>query len=205
LCNGSRLLKGFLHEEFLEKGAMVILALLLMGLVFAQSPIIRLGVPVDFGGVITLSDSSGSISSNPNTGYGVSAEVLYPVLSWLQVGGGLDVELPRSEGANYVDSFNFTSIYGTARALYTVGGVSPYAITRLGYGFPGGFNPTWTSTGGLDFFIGAGVDFPMFESISLFLEGGIALNSAGATKAGWLPETVVYSRFQARAGVSFSI
>lgn len=186
------------------------IALAAIPLAFADSnPLtIRAIVPIDFGAAqySDLSVNSGWFGTN--TGIGIGAEGMYDVFGGLNVGAGAQYLFNREMSDNTDATFGYVPLYGLIAYKLDLGLVSPYAISRIGYGFAVA-NDTYENgaslTGGFYFTIGGGatVNIPN-TPVGVFAEGNYALDDSTWSNNG-TDVHLAYGRFDLSAGLSVSL
>ena len=204
----------------------VVLALLLPTVVFANPFELRvrasgqvfgnLDDKIGVSGVPTFTFNGAYLDIGVNGGAGVAAEGLYSILPYLQIGVGVEYQVPRSminpyPGVSNPGTFQFLPIYGIVKVpLDFPLPVRPYFVGRAGYNFvwgdsnfipPGGS----LSTGGFYYALGGGIEFPI-GNWSVFAEATytgdnctLSVNSPPFTSG-----NSFYSYLNASLGVSYS-
>jgi hypothetical protein len=184
----------------------ILCCILLVGIMLLaqEKPILRLGIHYDFAG--TQYFFGGSDSSEVSTGYAGSIEVLKPINSSIQVGGGVEAETLKNRIGTPV-YFGFESIYLILKVYPPTDIKSLYLITHLGIDTEYDSISYGVSFGNFVLFEGMGADIYVSKNISMFEEIGYAINCGEPLMLLNLSppqyEFAIYSRFQARAGLSF--
>jgi len=93
---------------------------------------LKLGV--DFDGDHEVSGYGLSGTEQVDTGVSFSGELFTKIGYNLDLGGGITVQIPRSQ-ENFEGDFYFIPIYGAIRTRFETGNVAPYFIGQLGYNF----------------------------------------------------------------------
>jgi len=93
---------------------------------------VKLGV--DFDGDHDVSGYGFSGTEEVDTGVSFSAELFTKIGYNLDLGGGITVQIPRSQ-KDFEGDFYFIPVYGAIRARFESGNVAPYFIGQLGYNF----------------------------------------------------------------------
>jgi hypothetical protein len=91
-------------------------------------------IGIDFEGDHEVSGYGLSGTEDVETGVSFSAELFAKIGYNLDLGGGITVQVPRSQ-KDFEGDFYFIPIYGAIRARFEAGNVTPYFIGQAGYNF----------------------------------------------------------------------
>ena len=138
---------------------------------------------------------SDSTESDTDTGWSAAVEYYYPVIKFLQIGGGAEYQFPRS-GKDITGKFNFVPVYGAVRVVVPIPPVKPYAVGRIGYSFLFGdddFKGGKDLKGGITYGFGAGVILFKF----VLVEGQYSVNQGAVGSTDFS-----YSKISVSAGLN---
>lgn len=93
---------------------------------------LKLGI--DFEGDHEVSGYGLSGTGDVDTGVSLSGELFAKVSNNLDIGGGITVQIPRSQ-KDFEGDFYFIPLYGAIRARFETGNVAPYIIGQVGYNY----------------------------------------------------------------------
>ncbi len=124
-----------------------------------------------------------SVTEDVEIGFSFGADLLYALHDYFEFGIGIEYQISRSQ-VKYQGDFNFAPLYGVIRIPFSLKYVTPYLLSRIGYGFFfGDVNYTGTFgqlTGGFYYAVGGGIEFLRFKLLGkdnyLFLESTYSAN-----------------------------
>ena len=96
---------------------------------------VKLGI--DFSGDHEVSGYGLSGTEDVDTSVSLSTELFAKISNNLDIGGGISVQIPRSQ-KDFEGDFYFIPLYGAIRARFETENVAPYFIGQIGYNFFGG-------------------------------------------------------------------
>jgi hypothetical protein len=142
----------------------------------------RFGLQVLGSHEVTINNLSGT--EDVETGFSFGADFLCAVHDNIELGIGIEYQIPRSQ-VKYEGDFNFAPLYGIIRFPISLRYVTLYSLGRIGYGFFFGeerYTGTFGKlTGGFYYAVGGGIELIRFTLFGrenyLFLESTYSANN----------------------------